>query len=310
MSESDTGESLEAKGGKSKEEKDQLCRSVMRVRTVEYRRSRGTDGEEEMVMKGRGKGKMGGRLSRCLAEEGTYYSNKLCPKILVTQVELEQFRAQWGGSLIVKVLGRRESYGVLENRLQKLWNPKGDLSLTDLPNDFFIVKFTNDEDRDFTLHGGPWLVLGHYLTIREWVLDFLPNKAKIDRVAVWVRIPNLPMEYRNEVLLRQMGYAFVDRSGLIGTRWIRIEGILQGYGVEVKLEEPFTPFSGVIGFQGIMGAGKDKEMAGPPVSEQKGGSSEFGPWMIVQVRTSKSRNYQKFKGYSDGKEASNQELHA
>lgn len=35
------------------------------------------------------------------------------------------------------------------------------------------------EDRDWALGGGPWMVQGHYLTIREWVPDFHLSEAKI-----------------------------------------------------------------------------------------------------------------------------------
>ncbi|PKI71793.1 uncharacterized protein LOC116209086 [Punica granatum] len=297
------------------------------------------------------------------------FSNQLCPIILVTKAELEQFRANWRSSLIVKVLGRRVSYWVLKNRLQRLWQPKGELTLTDLPNDFFIVK--THEDRDFALYRGPWTVLGHYLTVREWVPDFLPLEAKIDRVAMWVRIPNLPMEYQNEILLRRTGYA-LGRPIRIGQNTVNLARVnFVRACVEVNLEEPLRPsvellgavyrveYKGVnlicfkcgrVGHQregcadeqsasseanareenkeaGVTHGGdslvskhadqdavqgypvmeKGKETAGPPTS--KDGSIEFGSRMIVQGRTSKSRNVQKYKGPGFGKEVPNMKLH-
>ncbi|PKI40682.1 hypothetical protein CRG98_038937 [Punica granatum] len=119
------------------------------------------------------------------------FSNKLCPRILVTETELEQFRAPWRGSLIVKVLGRS-------------------------------------------------LVLGHYLTICQWVPIFFPSKAKIDRVAAWVRVPNLPMEYQNEVLLRRIGLGLghpvrIDRNTVNSVR-----GNFARICVEVNLGEPWS----------------------------------------------------------------------
>ncbi|PKI67766.1 hypothetical protein CRG98_011816 [Punica granatum] len=51
------------------------------------------------------------------------FSNKLCPKILVTDAELEYFRAAWKGSLIIKDFG----YPGLDDTIKRLvkvplWN--------------------------------------------------------------------------------------------------------------------------------------------------------------------------------------------
>ena len=67
--------------------------------------------------------------------------------------------------------------------------------MVDLDNEFYLVKFSNMEDREFVLTGGPCKILDHYLTIKEWVSNFNFTKAQIDFVATWVRFPKLPMEY-------------------------------------------------------------------------------------------------------------------
>ncbi|XP_028055244.1 uncharacterized protein LOC114259426 [Camellia sinensis] len=49
--------------------------------------------------------------------------------------------------------------------------------------------------------GGPWVVLDHYVTVRKWQQDFKSDEAEEDTTAIWVRFPNLPIEYYDEKVL-------------------------------------------------------------------------------------------------------------
>lgn len=54
-------------------------------------------------------------------------SDQLCPRIIITDGEMQKFCTAWKGSLIMKVLGKKVGFTTL--RLQELWNPKGDLNV-------------------------------------------------------------------------------------------------------------------------------------------------------------------------------------
>lgn len=43
------------------------------------------------------------------------------------------------------------------------------------------------------------------MTVQQWRPNFDPNQAHTKKVIVWVRIPNLPIEYYNKILLRRIG---------------------------------------------------------------------------------------------------------
>lgn len=99
----------------------------------------------------------------------------------------------------------------------------------DLGNDFFLIKYSNSDDRDFVLFKGPWMITDHYLTMRPWHPNFDPFEATIDRVAVWVRLPDLAMEYYDNglpwMIGNYIGRTFkIDRTTAIGTRghYVRI----------------------------------------------------------------------------------------
>ncbi|PKI70312.1 hypothetical protein CRG98_009304 [Punica granatum] len=220
------------------------------------------------------------------------FTNKLCPKFLVTETELEFFHEAWRDSLIIKV-GEKLGYTILKRCLLQLWMPKGDFILIDLSNDYFI-KFSAREDRDHALSDGPWTVQGHFVTVREWVPDFQPNVAKIDRVAVWVHIPNLPIEYQNETILQRMGYGLVrplkiDRntvnstSGLvIGKRPVsRVQWIFKKT-VPTDIAKNEVPE--VIVQVGASTDGISSPDAASVASAMvNDGPSSFGPWMIAHV---------------------------
>ncbi|KAJ7961447.1 reverse transcriptase [Quillaja saponaria] len=64
------------------------------------------------------------------------------------------------------------------------WNIGGDLKLIDLGCDFYIVRLNSFEDLNHVLTNGPWIIAGHYLTMRRYKLEFQPNKERIKHTAV------------------------------------------------------------------------------------------------------------------------------
>ncbi|XP_015943802.1 uncharacterized protein LOC107468934 [Arachis duranensis] len=118
---------------------------------------------------------------------------------------MKSLRNPWWECLIVKLLGRRISLAALTRRLEIMWSRMGSIEVIDLGNDFFIVKFFSSKDLDFALTGGPWRIFDNYLTIRPWQLDFNPKAVTIDRIAAWVRLPGLDIEYYEETMLRKIG---------------------------------------------------------------------------------------------------------
>jgi len=46
---------------------------------------------------------------------------------------------------------------------------------------------------------------GHYLSIRKWEPNFKPSTANVSLVAIWVRFPELPIEYFEPSVPRDLG---------------------------------------------------------------------------------------------------------
>ncbi|KAG6745778.1 hypothetical protein POTOM_050285 [Populus tomentosa] len=82
------------------------------------------------------------------------------------------------------------------------------------------------------------MIADHYLTPRQWQLSFDPFEATIEKVAAWVRLPDLEMEYYDISVLWKIGNHIdrnlkIDRTTSIGTR-----GNYARICVEVDLTKP------------------------------------------------------------------------
>ncbi|KAJ1394639.1 Zinc finger, CCHC-type [Sesbania bispinosa] len=121
-------------------------------------------------------------------------SDPLCPVIHVTKLEIRDACQPWKRAILVKLLGKRLRMRFLRQRLLKMWLPEGSLKMIDLENDYFFIRFSNLQDVSRVFEGGPWMILDHYLTVRKWHPKFFPAQDDFKRVAVWIRIPGLPIE--------------------------------------------------------------------------------------------------------------------
>lgn len=49
------------------------------------------------------------------------------------------------------------------------------------------------------------MVADHYLLMQRWRPNFLKSATRESKVAIWDRIPELPLELYNETFLRRLG---------------------------------------------------------------------------------------------------------
>lgn len=63
------------------------------------------------------------------------------------------------------------------------------MELTELENDYLWVKFRTVDDYKCTKYEGPWMVMDHYLIVKEWIPNFDPFKDNIKKEIVWIQFP-------------------------------------------------------------------------------------------------------------------------
>lgn len=170
-----------------------------------------------------------------------------CP---IVDLPWEEYRAlwqPWRRALILKVLGRNLSFKLVEQRVRRLWQLDLGCELIDMAKGFIIARFYSQQDYLKVLEGGPWMVLGSYLTISKWRSNFTPNDHIGSSTLVWIRIPNIPIEMFKEHILMRMGNK-LGRAVRVDTTSVDvIRGNYARICVEVGLQKPLKPTVMILG---------------------------------------------------------------
>ncbi|KAE8695713.1 hypothetical protein F3Y22_tig00110694pilonHSYRG00405 [Hibiscus syriacus] len=136
----------------------------------------------------------------------------------------------------------------------KKWMPKAEYELIDVGEGYFLIKFSSLNDLKFALEEGPWIIYGHYLTVRKWFANFHMSSTTIESTAVWVRFPGLP------ILAKHL----CQRLKLMGDAPTR-----DGHEAVQK------------DLTGDLSGNGDSSMETIPKETKISGESVFGSWMIV-----------------------------
>ncbi|XP_061354867.1 uncharacterized protein LOC133299428, partial [Gastrolobium bilobum] len=143
----------------------------------------------------------------------------LCPTYSFPKaLHLEGCRP-WRQAVIVKLLGKKVGVRFLLNRLLRMWNISGTYEFIDLENDYFLFRFSNKNDYSHVLEDGPWIIADHYVVVQRWRPFFNPYDDEIRKLAVWIRIPGLPIEFYTSHHLWNIGSIFgrtlkIDRNSI------------------------------------------------------------------------------------------------
>ncbi|KAI9113517.1 hypothetical protein K1719_015444 [Acacia pycnantha] len=95
-------------------------------------------------------------------------------KLSFTAEEYTTWCLPWMNSLIIKILGASFPTYVIRDRINRMWRPKDALKLIPLSNGYYIVSFSNKEDREYAFQEGPWMIEDHYLIVQRWRPNFSP----------------------------------------------------------------------------------------------------------------------------------------
>ncbi|GAV86588.1 DUF4283 domain-containing protein/zf-CCHC_4 domain-containing protein, partial [Cephalotus follicularis] len=111
----------------------------------------------------------------------------------------------WIQCLIVKVFGRSVGYHYMLTKIHQIWHPRGKISMVDLGLDFYLAKFSFQDDFSFVLSGGSCFIGRNFLTFRHWEPEFRPSIAPVTMTIVWLRLVELPLEFFKSDILSRIG---------------------------------------------------------------------------------------------------------
>ncbi|KAJ8763767.1 hypothetical protein K2173_003549 [Erythroxylum novogranatense] len=85
---------------------------------------------------------------------------------------------------------------------------EGDIAI-DKSGSFLVIKllmFSDDADYTKALCEGPWVINGAYLLVQKWTPDFRVSNGIVTSTIVWIRLPELPLQYYSvKLLLLRLG---------------------------------------------------------------------------------------------------------
>lgn len=104
-----------------------------------------------------------------------------------------------------------------------------------------MVQFSDPEDYKHALFQGPWMLADHYLLVQRWRPFFITNASVESRVAVWVRIPELPLELYNDKFLWSVGARLGTLLKIDHLTSIHSRGQFARICVEIDLSKKLVP---------------------------------------------------------------------
>ncbi|CAL2259569.1 unnamed protein product [Prunus armeniaca] len=119
---------------------------------------------------------------------------------------------------------------------------KGEWKLIDLVNDYFVVKFELEEDLNFVLTGGPWIIAGQYLVMQKWRPGFCPATAHITRMAVWLHVSAIQLECFDVWSLKRVGNLLGKLLKIDSLTIAQNRGKFARLCVELDLTKPLDAF--------------------------------------------------------------------
>lgn len=139
-------------------------------------------------------------------------------------------------------MGKNFSFKTIKGNLQKRWTKKGSIKLVDMPDGYFLVHFSAEEDYSYVLYEGPWLIADHYLVVQRWRPMFLQDAALVKKVAVWIHMPKLPMELYNSNFLWRIGSGLGNMLKIDRMTSIHSRGKYARICVEMDHDKPLKAF--------------------------------------------------------------------
>ncbi|XP_008782106.1 uncharacterized protein LOC103701720 [Phoenix dactylifera] len=104
-------------------------------------------------------------------------------------------------TVIVWSLGRSVPVDWVAKEIRRVGRLEYNVECFPLMDGFIAIRFANKEDRKAALLNGPWMVAGQLLGMDRWQPNFVPGAGDVGRVVVWLRLPELPLDYRKKATI-------------------------------------------------------------------------------------------------------------
>ncbi|XP_015168706.1 uncharacterized protein [Solanum tuberosum] len=119
--------------------------------------------------------------------------------------DVSQDDEKWASSLVVYVVRITPSIGAMERCIMGQGNFSTKPIILYHIYGYFVVRFASEEERDMVMCSGTHHLLRRPIIMKPWVLEFNFKEEILTTIPLWVKIPNLPLNYWNSVVLSKIG---------------------------------------------------------------------------------------------------------
>lgn len=99
------------------------------------------------------------KLARIKYEGG----NPMKPMVFIDDSIYEGLCAPWEDTLLIKLLGKTVGYHFLKEKLVRLWKLSSYFDIFDIGNGYYMLKFSDEDDKKKVMEEGTWTIFNHYL---------------------------------------------------------------------------------------------------------------------------------------------------
>ncbi|XP_019253910.1 PREDICTED: uncharacterized protein LOC109232605 [Nicotiana attenuata] len=163
-------------------------------------------------------------------------------RIHLTEEDQECIYQPWRYSLIIKLHGKKIQHHILKKKIQVAWKIMDNFPLIDLGEDYYIAKFKCEEHMIRVLNNGPWFIFGRFLSIQRWKPNFVATEVKSSLTAIWIRLPQLPTEFYDGIILAKIGNAIGKLLKVDTCTSSTLRGRYARLCIDLPLEVPVIPF--------------------------------------------------------------------
>jgi hypothetical protein len=92
---------------------------------------------------------------------------------------------------------RKISIDALERAMQRAWGLHGPAQFREIGENRFVVRFSSEGDWKHAAKNGPWQFDFYPLLLKEYDGSIRPSDMVFDKMDIWVRVLDLPLDMMN-----------------------------------------------------------------------------------------------------------------
>ena len=135
-------------------------------------------------------------------------------------------------AIVGKVMTRRPyNFEAFKNTMNQIWAISKDALFRPIEHGLFVVQFATYRDKVKVMTGRPWTFDQHLVMMNDIDKGLQPSDIALDWCPFWVRLYNLPLDYRTEHHIRMIGSSIgevleVESDGILWDRSARVKLLL------------------------------------------------------------------------------------